>query len=240
MNAWDCPPNQVTLQIGDIVAFNGARHYVKHVNESGATLLPACVKFVTIETRFGAKASFARLDRSVTISKNIDRELLLHRLGEDGLKEFLARKGNRCQGGGEVFPTETTTGGDNGMGAKAKVDKKRARGGLAAAALETQTRVAKTRKKSGVTKKAATTGKQMAKIMGYSVCAVLRKLGNEGVREEHAKAILAKHGVKDMPERSLSVQLALGRAKSRPLAPLKDSEVKELRDSAPEPETKSE
>ncbi len=78
--------------------------------------------------------------------------------------------------------------------------------------------------------KAAKTGevKQMPKIHGHSVCAVLRRLGKEGVTTEQAKAILAANGINDMPAASLAVQVGFGRTGKRPAADLTAEQVKEL------------
>lgn len=74
------------------------------------------------------------------------------------------------------------------------------------------------------------------KILGHSVCSVVRKMGAEGTKTDHARAILAKHKV-TMPEASLRVQLGYGRAGQRGMAELTKEEFKELLASVPEPET---
>jgi len=82
------------------------------------------------------------------------------------------------------------------------------------------------------------TGKRMPKIMDFSVCAVVRALGAAGVQNGHAKAILAAHGINDMPPASLSVQLGFGRngTEGRKPAPLTTEQLNELTASAADPD----
>ena len=59
----------------------------------------------------------------------------------------------------------------------------------------------------------STTKKHHKKIMGYSVCSVVKTLGQAGIKAEKVEEILEKNGV-TMSPRSLRVQLALGRNES--------------------------
>jgi len=79
-------------------------------------------------------------------------------------------------------------------------------------------------------KKKQTNGSgHMEKIFGFSVCAVLRRLGKEGVKFEQAVQILAAKKI-SMPEQSLKVQLSL--FKQRTPADLTGDQVKELKELA--------
>ena len=72
------------------------------------------------------------------------------------------------------------------------------------------------------------------KLCGFSATAVARHLGVvEGVKFSHASAIMKANGI-NIPDRTLKVHLCLH---TRPAAPLTKEQVKELMNSAPEPET---
>jgi hypothetical protein len=74
-----------------------------------------------------------------------------------------------------------------------------------------------------------------AKILGFSACAVLKALGQAGVKYPEADAILKRHGI-EMPKASVSVQLGFGRNEhswprhGQP-APLTATQVKKLRET---------
>lgn len=112
--------------------------------------------------------------------------------------------------------------------AKKQKKERKARGGLAAAALADKPKRQK--------KEKASTGRKngLGDIMGHSVCAVVRALGQAGVGIKHAEAILATKGI-TMPPASLSVQLGFGRSGKREPAALTKEQLKELRALAPDP-----
>ncbi len=170
---------------------------------------------VIVDKLHDKTAEFDAPGRVQTIAAAIEASEVAERWGQAGLEDFLAGKG--APAGVQEAPQQETIEekGTDGMAKvkKAKVNKKRATKGRKAAA--------------------ATNG-HMDKIFDYSVCAVLRKLGNEGVTVPHATSILKARGI-TMPASSLAVQVGLGRTEKRPIAPLTKEQVKELKDSADEP-----
>ncbi len=72
------------------------------------------------------------------------------------------------------------------------------------------------------------------KILGFSACAILKTLGQAGVKYPEADAILKRHGI-EMPKASVSVQLGFGRNEhtwqrhGQP-APLTPEQLEELTD----------
>lgn len=72
-------------------------------------------------------------------------------------------------------------------------------------------------------------------LLGHSACAVLKALGNAGVKYPEADEILKRHGI-EMPKASVSVQLGFGRNEKawerhgQP-APLSETEIAQLREA---------
>jgi hypothetical protein len=109
-------------------------------------------------------------------------------------------------------------------------------------------KIKKTAKKAKTAEKKAKSGKavrdgvvrnhggRLGEIFGFAVTAVLRRLGLEGVDKAGAAAVLKAKGI-NMPEHSMDVQLGLGRTRARPVAPLMDKQVQELKALIPAPET---
>lgn len=210
-----------------------------------------CIVMMVNESR----ALVAKLgDRGTTasIATTVSRDHVVERRGEQGLHDFLARKTPPAEAAaGETSNETTTETGDNTMTGKGKTkkatkSKKAPRGGLAADALAAQANgeakpKGRKAKKPKEPKPANPPGEgRMTKIMGFSVCAVLRRLGKEGVTKEHAKAILEAQGITGMPPASLAIQVSYGKSGTRPPAELSNEQVAELVSSAaaPEPETK--
>lgn len=102
-----------------------------------------------------------------------------------------------------------------------------ARGGLKALAQENKP----TTKKNKKTKAAS---KRFDQIFGFAPTAVIRALGQNGVSLIDARAIIAAKGIK-MPQKSIDVQVSLGRTKARPVAALTKEQVQELKALVPEP-----
>ena len=88
-----------------------------------------------------------------------------------------------------------------------------------------------------VTAKPASKRGKHGDILGYSACAVLKSLGQAGVKIAEASAILEAHGI-SMPKPSISVQLGFGRNESnwarhgKP-APLSQEQLDSLRRMVP-------
>ena len=76
-------------------------------------------------------------------------------------------------------------------------------------------------------------GKRMNKIMGSSVCSVVRALGAAGVTAPQATAILAANGIIDMSPGSMSVQLGFGRNGKLKCADLTAEQLQTIMASAP-------
>jgi hypothetical protein len=71
-------------------------------------------------------------------------------------------------------------------------------------------------------------------VMGYSICAVLKRLGMDGVTTEHGIAIMGALRVPVNPT-TVKLNLRYGAKGDRNVAPLTLAQVKELRSAAPEP-----
>lgn len=94
--------------------------------------------------------------------------------------------------------------------------------------------------KKGKTKE--TKGKEthgaLGSIMDHSITAILRRLGKEGVSIAHAKAILKAHKIK-ANDATVGIQVRAGKngdKKRGEPAEITHAQVKELKDSAPDPE----
>lgn len=216
---------QTRLLRGDVLYVGGDLYMASLITDMGAIIF-----------------DYQTGERSITICPDISLRMVVKRVGEQGYKDWLA--GDRSVSKPVANETETVltiNTNPNRMKTKTKSSgaKRPARGGLAAQKAATEAKEKPETEKKPKTDKPPGEGR-MKKIMEHSVCAVLRRLGAEGVTAPHATAILAKHGIKDMPAASLNVQVGYGRTGKRPAAPLTKEQVKELIESAPAPEVKEE
>lgn len=75
-------------------------------------------------------------------------------------------------------------------------------------------------------------GGRHPKLLGHSICAVVKALGKAGMKAPEAEVLLKKHGI-EMASKSLRVQLGFGRnpksweRHGKP-APLTESEIEQL------------
>jgi hypothetical protein len=75
---------------------------------------------------------------------------------------------------------------------------------------------------------------KLGDIFGFPVTAVIRRLGLEGLSNRHIRLIVKDQKIK-MPDHSIDVQAQLGKSKTRPAAPITQEQVRELKNSVPEP-----
>ena len=95
--------------------------------------------------------------------------------------------------------------------------------------------------KKSKTEKVEKAGK-LGGLFGFTTCAILRRLGKEGVSSGHAVAILAAKGIK-VSKTTASIQCNAGLnkvAERGTPADLTAAQVKELVASAPDPKTEQE
>jgi hypothetical protein len=131
-------PGLTPLRLGDVIDLDGELCVVDYVNDCRARVRPVLAATVQVKTRFGKEAQFERASRSVNIARNVEREAILERLGEAGLKKLLAsRTARRSESdGGPATESETneriTTMAAKLRALKGEKKTRKPRGGLAA------------------------------------------------------------------------------------------------------------
>lgn len=191
---YNTTPGEVRLFEGDVVQLDGGPHIVTKSNHAGATCVPLQGRNVGGETLGGKKFAFVQPGRTQHISGCVPKYLVLERRGDEGLAAFLEnnKKSSRPvpQPEGAEQSGETTTEREEVVMARTKkpaATKKSVADKTVAKTVKTQT--VKT-----------TTGERVrAEIFGFSVGAVLRRLGKEGVSKEDAAKILVAKGIKSSP-----------------------------------------
>lgn len=88
-------PGLTPLRLGDVIELDGEAYVVDYVNDCRARVRPVLAATVQVKTRFGKEAQFERSSGSVNIARNVEREVIVERLGEAGLKELLASRAAR-------------------------------------------------------------------------------------------------------------------------------------------------
>lgn len=199
---------QAELLPGDVVAYGQARFIVDFVNDSRARIVPLEKRRISIETMAGKHAEFSKHDSSHNICPTIAPELILERRGASGLKEFHTQRASRRV----ANQTEAI----NNTEPQDDMSKK-------------STKTTSTETESKPTTKGA-----LGSLMGFSTCAVLRRLGMAGVTVAHGRAIMAKAGVK-ASDTTVSIQIGNGRNGKGSMAELSKAQVEELKASAPAP-----
>jgi hypothetical protein len=83
---FETPTGQVRLEPGDVVQLDGGTVVVLMVNGSGARVRSMANKTVKIRTRFDKEAEFVQPNRAFTISKHIERSLVVGKATEQQMK----------------------------------------------------------------------------------------------------------------------------------------------------------
>ena len=236
-------PGTVRLQVGDVVRLPADGFCaVVSVNESGAlaeqltrkqrTFTPAATGVAVTVSGSGSRF---RMTRSVEAATRVAR------LGQGWKQKNFAVEVPGFLDATNNHPRDKK---DNDSMKNNEQDGL-PRGGLAADAIRAK-RAAK-RGKNPAAKEAAkadagggaaedgtrTKGK-LGQYEGHSICAVLRRLGKEGVSVAHARAIVAAQGW-SASDTTVQIQNGWGRNDKAPAADLTKAQVKALVDSAPEP-----
>lgn len=237
------------LQPGDVLRLEGPEpsHIVDYVNESRARAVPLRGGRVhTVTPLVGEPKTIEDQPNAVNICTVLDRSLIVERVGQDGIKNYLLAAAARRKEQRSAAQTETRN--DNDM----EKTKRKARGGLAAtlATLNGETdkpkrgrkpKAAKTdapRKKRAEAKEGDGNRGALGQIMGHSVVKVIRALSKDGATPAHVAAICAAQGVKPKLSTIKINRSAVLRGAAE-AAPLTKEQLRELRASAPEPETEA-
>lgn len=85
-------PGLTALRVGDVMEVDGDLAVVDYVNDCRARVRPVLGTTVKVTTRFGQQAEFERASGSANIARNVEREVILERLGKAGLEQLLAAR----------------------------------------------------------------------------------------------------------------------------------------------------
>lgn len=250
---YSAPAGMVTIRAGDVIEIDGELMVCDMVNDCRARFRPVLGQTVRVETRFGKQSEFTVDRGSVNIATHVEPESIVERLGEGGLKEFLASQTARRRGAVAGGAEETNDKYERLIIMAAKLralkgEKKttKARGGLAAdaanAAAETGTSAKRQRTRKVASASPSASGAEpshsrgkLGQLLGFSVVSVIQRLGKEGVNIAHAQAIVKAQGIPAKPA-TVAQNVRLGKnGKGKSVAPLTEEQLKGLIASAPAP-----
>lgn len=224
----------VFLKPGDVFDNCGRRYIVDYVNECRARALYMTREVHAGVTRFGDPFEFSTAKGPISVCATIERDAILERRGRRGLEDFLAARKTRSRGADD---NNSGSEGEQEMRKTVAKDKTKMRGGLAADVARRKSEEHE-KKRSDIKKvvkpvtKVGST-RRLNEFEGHSICSVLNRLGVEGVRTSHVRAIAKARRWKCAPE-TIRLNVMYGKHGKGLAASLTDEQVERLVGTCPD------